>query len=839
MNDLSWHASVWLLRTLTAGGLLLLLSWFVLRVTRDAGRRQRLAAWTFRGAVLTAFLGLFPAWLMIPITLEEHDLPVVNHIVPLTDIPVDVPASVEMTIDDETPAWATINAVPQVSEVEPLAVGTASLPDTTSVKLEEPNVNWYPWLLGAYGLLAGFAGLQLLIALIALVRLRSSSKPANESITALAHELAGSMAVVPRVMVTTRISTPVCFGSLSPTILLPQSLAASATEEELRWVLAHELDHLRRGDPRTGLWVGFARMLFFAVPWYWAVRRELLLAQEYLADAAAAAGRPADYAAFLVCLSEEPVPHTPLGAMAVRARPTDLYRRVSMLTQGKQASSRSGCSRAWSFLIASGVLSTTVALSGIGFADDQNTKKVEVVVVKGDEDTKVEGKKIEKKEGGRDVTVTVAGMKDEIRKLTEAVTLALEKGDIAAAKDAMEKLNKALSSQPRMIMLDGFAPAMPLMPAMPQPPGVPLAPVPSAAPAFQNHRARIVDDADVKKLEETLKTLKQSIERMKDSPEAREALEKTIAEFKQKLDEARKAAAAAPRKFGAIVTPLDDAAREKLEAGMAAAKADMVRVLEELEAKMAKTGGDKEALEKFKAERDQLLKLMEGRLKGAQRFDWVAPGGFNPENAPFMTFRKAPAEGRFGITIDAIPEVLIDQLDLGKGTGVIITSVVPGSAAEKAGIRANDILVQMAGKAVSSDANDLVKLVNSLKADEKFEVVVVRKGKKETIKDVVLPAIKDRKPRRDESDSDNPKAEVMKFNTMIVNVNNGQFEIEAANEATSYKISGHFEDGRNVCDKVRIKHGKEEQEYKDLEKLPKSDRAAVEQLLKSVSGSSR
>ena len=146
-------------------------------------------------------------------------------------------------------------------------------------------------------------------------------------------------------------------------------------------MLAHELDHLRRGDPLTGWWVGVARAAYFFVPWFWLLRRELNLAQEYLADAAAAAadGRAVDYAAFLVDLSGGKA-RLPLAAHAVRAGRSDLFRRVTMLL-----SSRAGVrppSRVWAGAAACGVLSAAVVLSGIRLGGRRRrpkpkTKKVE------------------------------------------------------------------------------------------------------------------------------------------------------------------------------------------------------------------------------------------------------------------------------------------------------------------------------------------------------------------------------------------------------------------------------------------------------------------------------
>src|SRR5262249_9100393 len=88
----------------------------------------------------------------------------------------------------------------------------------------------------------------------------------------------------------------------------------------------------------------------------------------------------------------------------------------------------------------------------------------------------------------------------------------------------------------------------------------------------------------------------------------------------------------------------------------------------------------------------------------------------------------------------------IDQLGLDKNTGVAIVAVVEGSAAEKAGLKVNDILVEFAGKAVTDDPSDLARRVNEVKAGAKVDLVVMRKGKKVEVKGIELADPAPQKP---------------------------------------------------------------------------------------------
>jgi beta-lactamase regulating signal transducer with metallopeptidase domain len=282
-----------------------------------------------------------------------------------------------------TPSRQTVPAevLPQV-EVPPVTAEVAPL-----VLLSYAGVA--ALLLAQIGL--GHAGLR---------RLVRSASPAPARVQAVFDDLAAGFRRPPRLFVSDRVTTPVCFGLLRPTVLLPRALAVAATSAELRWVFAHELDHARRGDPATGLFVGLARCLFFFVPWFWPLRRDLSLAQEYLADAAAAAadGRPVDYAAFLVNLSGGPS-RVPFGANGVRAGRSDLFRRVDMLL--KTGSLARESARGWAVVAAGGLLSVAVLLSGVGWAsaDDNKPKadkgdKVEKKVIVVGPDGKVEEKEV-------------------------------------------------------------------------------------------------------------------------------------------------------------------------------------------------------------------------------------------------------------------------------------------------------------------------------------------------------------------------------------------------------------------------------------------------------------
>src|SRR5262249_43623968 len=101
---------------------------------------------------------------------------------------------------------------------------------------------------------------------------------------------------------------------------------------------------------------------------------------------------------------------------------------------------------------------------------------------------------------------------------------------------------------------------------------------------------------------------------------------------------------------------------------------------------------------------------------------------------------------RLGARVDKPTATLAEQLDLPKGQGMVVEEVMADSAAAKAGIKSHDILLELNGKAVPADIREFAKLLDDIKANKKVEAVVLRKGKRETIKDLSLPEAKEERP---------------------------------------------------------------------------------------------
>jgi len=85
---------------------------------------------------------------------------------------------------------------------------------------------------------------------------------------------------------------------------------------------------------------------------------------------------------------------------------------------------------------------------------------------------------------------------------------------------------------------------------------------------------------------------------------------------------------------------------------------------------------------------------------------------------------------------------LVDQLDLPRGQGLAVEEVLAGSAAARAGLKAHDILLEINGKPVPDDVPTFAFQLDDLKATKSIEALVLRKGKRETLKSLALPELR-------------------------------------------------------------------------------------------------
>jgi serine protease Do len=92
--------------------------------------------------------------------------------------------------------------------------------------------------------------------------------------------------------------------------------------------------------------------------------------------------------------------------------------------------------------------------------------------------------------------------------------------------------------------------------------------------------------------------------------------------------------------------------------------------------------------------------------------------------------------GQLGVGIQDLSPQLAKALKVPESSGAVVTEVVPGSSAEKAGLQRNDAIVAVNGKAVTS-SGQLRNEIGLIELGKSVSLDVVRDGKKRTINAVV------------------------------------------------------------------------------------------------------
>lgn len=107
--------------------------------------------------------------------------------------------------------------------------------------------------------------------------------------------------------------------------------------------------------------------------------------------------------------------------------------------------------------------------------------------------------------------------------------------------------------------------------------------------------------------------------------------------------------------------------------------------------------------------------------------------------APIVdTLRKGQAvkRGYLGIQISPLGEDLADLLGLAKNRGEFVQGVEPGKGADKAGIKAGDVIVSVAGQEVTPDQN-LSSIVANQPIGGRVPIVLLRNGQRQTVTAIV------------------------------------------------------------------------------------------------------
>jgi beta-lactamase regulating signal transducer with metallopeptidase domain len=235
-----------------------------------------------------------------------------------------------------SPALSSVGSVTESIDLEQPASSTIA--GAATPRESSRRATWTAWLALAWvtgaALMLMRAGFQVAGA----EQLRRSTKPLSDArVTPLLAEAQRALRLTRkiRLAVTDKLTSPAVVGILVPTLILPLSLVTTLTPEQLRFVLLHELAHIRRGDYLANLFQLFVEALLFFNPAVWWISHQVRREREACCDALAIqlSGAPADYARTLVHVAEnmlQPLPAA-VPAFGDRREPSSLVDRVQRL----------------------------------------------------------------------------------------------------------------------------------------------------------------------------------------------------------------------------------------------------------------------------------------------------------------------------------------------------------------------------------------------------------------------------------------------------------------------------------------------------------------------------
>lgn len=88
--------------------------------------------------------------------------------------------------------------------------------------------------------------------------------------------------------------------------------------------------------------------------------------------------------------------------------------------------------------------------------------------------------------------------------------------------------------------------------------------------------------------------------------------------------------------------------------------------------------------------------------------------------------------GWFGVSVGQVSKAMQDQLDL-DDRGLLLLGVVKGSPADEAGLKAHDILLEIDGKAFSTELGSGVELLRGYEPGDEVELLFLRDGREESV----------------------------------------------------------------------------------------------------------
>jgi hypothetical protein len=266
-------------------------------------------------------------------------------------------------------------------------------------------------------------------------------------------------------------------------------------------------------------------------------------------------------------------------------------------------------------------------------------------------------------------------------------------------------------------------------------------------------------------------------------------------------------------------------------------------------------GVDPEQIKRMQQQMRKMMEEMRKRFPDGIPADLNGFGGLGGLGGlPGMTdTARRRDNARLGAIVDKPSATLAEQLDLPKGQGIVVEEVMADSAAAKAGIKSHDILLEINGKDVPADARDFAKMLDDIKPNKAVDVVVLRKGKRVTVKGLSLPEAKEERGReRPElprlgdlpggigdirgrlGGAGLPGLPGMPGGKGVMTTifrNDDRYTARHQEGSLIITVTGTVADGKAKVSDIRVQDGRESNKYESVDKVPERYRDKVKSLV--------
>jgi serine protease Do len=159
----------------------------------------------------------------------------------------------------------------------------------------------------------------------------------------------------------------------------------------------------------------------------------------------------------------------------------------------------------------------------------------------------------------------------------------------------------------------------------------------------------------------------------------------------------------------------------------------------------------------------------------------------------------AVTRGWIGVQIQPVTADIADSLGLKNARGALVADPQSDSPAQKAGIKAGDVIVSVNGEAVT-DARNLARRISSMSPGTSIKLGVIRGGKEDTLTLTLGELPKERQARAETEPRANPGVEVPKLGLSLAPARNGGEGVVVTQVDPNGSASDRFQAGDVILD---------------------------------------